>query len=379
MGHTVNLAVKKALELPNVNKIIGSGKSIVTYIRQSNNACQQLKESAQEQGFPTLALIQEVETRWNSARDMLDRLHEMYPAVVTVLVNNDRFNLIPADNTRSNMKVLCDFLSDFDSATQIVSGEKYPTISLIKPLLRTLINHCIVDVSQDSSLIKSVKETVDKDLDKRYKQPRTQNILNITTIIDPRFKNDNEYGSDSIQIELITATKDLWESTELSNQTDSEIIPDTQSQQGVTYSRFATSHGGKPPLTKQQKKAKEFKNKLFQIDTSNIRQDTLHVRVGREVDRYMTEPQEGPDTDPLEWWKSRQNSYPLLTKTFRHYFNIPATSVPSERAFSLCSNVITKKRASLLPENVNVITFLHNNLNYIPDETPILDIEHEKV
>lgn len=62
-----------------------------------------------------------------------------------------------------------------------------------------------------------------------------------------------EYGSDSIQIELITATKDLWESTELSNQTDSEIIPDTQSQQGVTYSRFANSHGGKPPLTKQQK------------------------------------------------------------------------------------------------------------------------------
>ena len=69
------------------------------------------------------------------------------------------------------------------------------------------------------------------------------------------------------------------------------------------------------------------------------------MRVGREVDRYMVEPQEEPDTNPLEWWKSRQNSYPLLTKTFRHYFNIPATSVPSERAFSLCSNVITKKKS----------------------------------
>ena len=126
--------------------------------------------------------------------------------------------------------------------------------------------------------------------------------------------------------------------------------------------------------TKNKKKAEEFKSKLFKINSSNVRNDTLHVRVGREVDRYMTEPQEGPDTDPLEWWKFRQNSYPLLTKTFRNYFNIPATSVPSERAFSLCSNVITKKRARLLSENVNIITFLYSNLDYIPDITPTLNI-----
>ena len=57
------------------------------------------------------------------------------------------------------MKSLCDFLSDFDSATQLVSGEKYATISLLKPLLRALINHCIVNETQDTSLIKSVKQT----------------------------------------------------------------------------------------------------------------------------------------------------------------------------------------------------------------------------
>ena len=378
MGHTVNLAVQKALELPDVNKIIGTAKSIVTYFRQSNNAWQQLKESAKDQGFPTLALIQEVDTRWNSAKAMLDRLYEIYPPVVTVLVNNDKLHLIPPDSTRSNMKSLCDFLSDFDSATQLVSGEKYATISLLTPLLRALINHCIVNETQDTSLIKSVKQTVNKDISLRYKKSRTQTILNICTILDPRLKNDDEYGSWKNQVELISATEDLWESSEQSTQTDSEMIPETQSQQGATYSKFAISHVA-PPLTEKQRKVKDFKNKIFQINTSNIRQETLHVRVGREVDRYMVEPQEEPDTNPLEWWKSRQNSYPLLTKTFRHYFNIPATSVPSERAFSLCSNVITKKRASLLPENVNIITFLHHNFKYIPELTPILDNESENV
>ena len=109
MGHTVNLAVQKALELPDVNKIIGTAKSIVTYFRQSNDAWQQLKESTKDQGFPTLALIQEVDTRWNSAKAMLDRLYEIYPPVVTVLVNYDKLHLIPPDSTRSNMKSLCDF------------------------------------------------------------------------------------------------------------------------------------------------------------------------------------------------------------------------------------------------------------------------------
>ena len=172
MGRT-SFKCKTALELPNVNKIISSGKAIVTYIRQSNIACQQLKESALEQGLPTLALLQEVDTRWNSAKDLLERLYEMYPAIVSVLAENNRINLIPADNTRLNMKVLCDFLSDFDAATQIVSGEKYATISLIKPLLRTLTNHCSED-SDDSSLIKSVKEAIKKDIENRYKEPKTQ-------------------------------------------------------------------------------------------------------------------------------------------------------------------------------------------------------------
>ena len=372
MGHTVNLAIKKALELPDVNRIIGSAKSIVTFIRQSNNACQQMKESAKDQGFPTLQLIQDVETRWNSAKYMLERLLEMYPVVAAVLVNNDKVHLVPADNTKSNMKLICDFLSDFDSATQIISGEKYATISLLKPLLKTLSDHCMVNDTDDCNFIKNVKQTVKKDLDQRYKEQSTQTILNITTILDPRLKNDNEYGSQDNQNELISITEALWESSDFDSQIDSDIIPDTQSQQGATYSRFGTSHC--IPLNKKQKKAEEFKSKLFKINSSNVRNDTLHVRVGREVDRYMTEPQEGPDTDPLEWWKFRQNSYPLLTKTFRNYFNIPATSVPSERAFSLCSNVITKKRARLLSENVNIITFLYSNLDYIPDITPTLNI-----
>ena len=40
----------------------------------------------------------------------------------------------------------------------------------------------------------------------------------------------------------------------------------------------------------------------------------------------------------------------------------PSTSVPSERVFSATGNIATKKRGSLLPENVNCLVFLNKNL-----------------
>lgn len=66
--------------------------------------------------------------------------------------------------------------------------------------------------------------------------------------------------------------------------------------------------------------------------------------------------------DGNETWKSRQSQYPLLSQLVRKYWSLPATSVRSEEAFSTAGNVLTKKRNRLLPENVDRLVFLHNNM-----------------
>ena len=46
----------------------------------------------------------------------------------------------------------------------------------------------------------------------------------------------------------------------------------------------------------------------------------------------------------------------------RKYLCIPATSVPSERAFSIAGHIVNRRRACLNPDSVNMLVFLAEKL-----------------
>ena len=77
-----------------------------------------------------------------------------------------------------------------------------------------------------------------------------------------------------------------------------------------------------------------------------------------EYAAFTREPVTIPD--PLEWWRISAR-FPNLAKLAQMYLSIPATEVPSERAFSTAGATVTKLRASLEPEVVDACVFLHKN------------------
>ena len=81
--------------------------------------------------------------------------------------------------------------------------------------------------------------------------------------------------------------------------------------------------------------------------------------------------------DPIQWWKGQKERLPLLTKTFKSPFCISATSVPSERAFSTTKNIVTGKRNSLTPHNIEILGFFKQNYSYIPINVDVTDISEE--
>ncbi len=55
------------------------------------------------------------------------------------------------------------------------------------------------------------------------------------------------------------------------------------------------------------------------------------------------------DSTPLDWWSRSSYRYPRLARLAMQYLAIPATSVPSERAFSTAGYIVNEKRSCLLP------------------------------
>ncbi|KAJ4949705.1 hypothetical protein JOQ06_021214 [Pogonophryne albipinna] len=81
-----------------------------------------------------------------------------------------------------------------------------------------------------------------------------------------------------------------------------------------------------------------------------------------EVQRYMTDPPLERSKDPLAYWVDHQNVYPNLFKLAKQFLCMPASSVPSERVFSKCGEIVSKKRNRLNPKTVEKIMFLIKNL-----------------
>ena len=68
------------------------------------------------------------------------------------------------------------------------------------------------------------------------------------------------------------------------------------------------------------------------------------------------------DSDPLQWWKHEEKHLPVLAVLAKKYLCICGTSVPSERLFSKSGFIVDAFRSRLLPEKVNMLTFLAKNL-----------------
>ena len=78
---------------------------------------------------------------------------------------------------------------------------------------------------------------------------------------------------------------------------------------------------------------------------------------------YLQYPALDIDESQLEWWKLECKCMPLLSAVAHKYLCVCATSVPSERVFSVGGQLVSQKRNSLKPEKVNNLIFYAKKLN----------------
>lgn len=80
-----------------------------------------------------------------------------------------------------------------------------------------------------------------------------------------------------------------------------------------------------------------------------------------ELRKYIKKPISGM-VDVLEWWCNHRKDFPNLFRMFLKLVCVPATSASSERVFSITGNIITDKRSAILPDNVNDLMVVRNEI-----------------
>ncbi|GET52288.1 zinc finger BED domain-containing protein RICESLEEPER 2-like [Rhizophagus irregularis DAOM 181602=DAOM 197198] len=301
-AHIINLAVKAGMS--HVGNEIKKLRQFVVKIKNSPLFLDKLSEICTLKKVKFLKPILDIDIRWNSTYFMINRQILMQGVSELLATTNveELGDLFPTISEWRHIKELAKVLEPMYEATNLLSSSKNPTQGDIRLVFNGMF----------------------KKLD-HYQRGNHHTQKAIASAIYPRYKTTLFSHNDIT--EIISKLQELYLSyLPLNNQT----IPSAPARSSRDY----------------------FLNLL---NPNNIRQEVSHD----ELDRYLNSPVDS-NTGSLIWWKTYEKDYPVLSQIAKDYLTIQATSVPSERAFSISGLTISKTRNRLDPETARAIICMKN-------------------
>ncbi|KAK7877985.1 hypothetical protein WMY93_031365 [Mugilogobius chulae] len=322
-AHTINLSAERALKTPTVSRLLGRIRQIVTFFRKSTTASHVLQQKQKLLNMPGHKLMSDVQTRWNSAFDMLERFLEQQPAVCAALLSpevrknaKELWTLTEADIACAEDAAAA--LRPLKVATLVMSEEKTPTVSVVAPLISQLSQGAVVKTS-DSAVTRDIKHAIAEDLGKRYPD---KTFLRMASALDPRFKA-LPFLSEEEQDNTFTIV--ATEAARMSEKNE-DITP---------IQEPADPEVGEPPCKRKDCALSDLFGETFSLPK---RQDCQKMS---PYNQAMNEVRGYREAEPIE---------------------LSGTSVAAERVFSTAGDIVTAQRSVLKPEHVDQLLFLNKNL-----------------
>ncbi|XP_060583389.1 E3 SUMO-protein ligase ZBED1-like [Ruditapes philippinarum] len=382
-AHSLNLASQKALTVPSISKLLGKVRKVVTFFHKSSTATAILKEKQVLLTLPCHKLKIDVQTRWNSSYDMIERYLEHQSAVqATFLCKEIRKKVAEFPALSDSDFVLAeDFIKIMEPmklATVTMCEESVPTVSVVLPLLHQLKRNFQPN-DDDSKAVVDLKQAIFKNLSLRY-TPDVQDtdFLIKAAALDPRFKllpfldeadRHRIYGILEKEASLEKRCVEIKEEPdEPSNSPQLPIAPESLTDQTSTdqASTSSTQTKAEPdtkpssPKKKKQSLADLFDDELYVVSETAPRSSL--ERASDEVTVYRKKASIRLNNSPLQWWKENEVSLPLLASLAKKYLAVPGNTVPSERVFSTAGDIVSGQRACLKSKHVDRLLFLKKNL-----------------
>jgi hypothetical protein len=396
--HVLELVTKVINDLPEFDVLLAKARKIVGSIKHSSSLNEQLLELQRFAKENAVSVIQDIVTRWWSTFNMVQRLMRLR-FHLEYLGNQNQIKNSLNNEEWALLEIITTTLSPFMYFQKLLEGQKYVTISFMPGIIALIRTQLAVNAGTESTY--HAEDEMQNVADLTMTQKLSRSLLGhfnihfgdgtnvLTENLTRGFANRQKGISELIffgaaldpRMKGLTPSVPLNEQPQLwlnilhrlicMHSTDSAtIVPSLQ----PAVIRTSIDH----PVAFKEFDVDDFYRQLqpilvVEVDAVN----GIEKELEEELNRYKNAPiQNAYFTDeygirqfnnPLDWWRQNESKYPNVARLARRVLCIPATSAPSERIFSAAGLTIGKDRASLIPENVDDLIFLHNIVDFIPE------------
>ena len=385
-GHRLNLVVKNALSVPEVSKILGKGRSLVTFFHSSSSVSdelvskQKLLLSSDKVGHK---LIMDVSTRWNSTLAMLERLCEQTPAIMALAsITDDSLsktaltkikNCVFNFDEQAIVEKMVILLKPFEIATSILCAEKSPTMNKVLPIVAKLSLSVAEDAS-DPPVIIALKNKMRSQMEQRT---GAEEIALLASVLSPYMKDFGFMPNKMVDAhellrrsalglkDTIVVKKEKPDDIQNIDDPPLPALP-VLPEEKPNVSEPEPEPQMVPDLQPPSKKIKSADTDDWLMDIVCVGETKQNIEnlVEQEIARYLGSNVKAGDEclTVLQWWKANECFYPRISRLAKKYLACQASSVSSERVFSLAGTLVSKKRARLSTSNVDLMIFLNKNM-----------------
>ena len=189
------------------------------------------------------------------------------------------------------MEDMVKILEPFQVATTVLCSEKDATISMVGPIIKSIINNYMLTLPTNNLDAIDFQSAARTSLNRRFTMDG-----NVAKFLDPRYKSLNSQYIER-KTKIINFVKRIMEA--------------------------ATS-------TDREKEDEEKTPKPTALDfLFNEARQVENWK--KQLDMYTPEPEIGHNLGPLLWWKTHMDKYSTMKSLVQKYLSIPATSASSER------------------------------------------------
>lgn len=340
-AHAVNTVVTKMLKHDSINESLKKIKQLHNILSASSNAQRFMHTLQAKNKLPQVKLPSACETRWWSELRQIVYI-DTQQSVVTDFMNkyeNGKHKSLLFEHRELRLlAAVKPLLQSLEKFEETLSTESEVTGSLILKSVRDIqlkLREPVGDIVDSGVMAFRLHlRKLASEFEDIY-QTRTTSHMEMATFCDRRFERIESAAMESV------ARQDA---KELPLNVAETPAPQTTTRTALEELFGSdTETGG--DLSNQHEKPSE---------------------IDDELQRFCCEPKLKYGVDISMWWAQRKGVYPTLAEIAKKYLCISATSVPSERVFSVGGAVVTKFRQSITEEHTEELIFLAKNKKKLP-------------